>query len=63
MNGKRTLLADLAYARSGDKGDVANVGVLAKDTHGSTIRLAPPLTISKDDLDWSLEQLRKALTR
>jgi hypothetical protein len=32
MKGKRTLLADLAYARSGDKGDVANVGVLAKDT-------------------------------
>jgi hypothetical protein len=29
---KRTLLADLAFARSGDKGDVANVGVLAKDT-------------------------------
>jgi ornithine--oxo-acid transaminase len=36
-------------------------GVLAKDTHGSTIRLAPPLTISQEDLDWSLGQLRKAL--
>jgi ornithine--oxo-acid transaminase len=36
-------------------------GVLAKDTHGSTIRLAPPLTISKEDLDWSLERLREAL--
>ena len=32
MRAKRKLLADLAYARSGDKGDVANVGVLAKDT-------------------------------
>jgi ornithine--oxo-acid transaminase len=32
-------------------------GVLAKDTHGSTIRLAPPLMISQDDLDWALDQL------
>ncbi len=32
-------------------------GVLAKDTHGSTIRLAPPLVISAEDLRWGLEQL------
>jgi ornithine--oxo-acid transaminase len=32
-------------------------GVLAKDTHGSTIRLAPPLMISQDDLDWALDEL------
>ncbi|NUR74289.1 MAG: ornithine--oxo-acid transaminase [Hamadaea sp.] len=31
-------------------------GVLAKDTHGSTIRLAPPLTITADEVDWALEQ-------
>ncbi|MFD9412959.1 ornithine--oxo-acid transaminase [Streptomyces sp. NPDC059989] len=37
-------------------------GVLAKDTHGSTIRLAPPLVISKEDLDWGLDQLRAVLT-
>jgi ornithine--oxo-acid transaminase len=36
-------------------------GVLAKDTHTETLRLAPPLVISKEDLDWSLEQLRAAL--
>ncbi|MFH9421246.1 ornithine--oxo-acid transaminase [Streptomyces sp. NPDC017529] len=36
-------------------------GVLAKDTHGSTIRLAPPLVISKEDLDWGLDQLRTVL--
>ncbi|MFD7438199.1 ornithine--oxo-acid transaminase [Streptomyces sp. NPDC059861] len=35
--------------------------VLVKDTHGSTIRLAPPLVISKDDLDWGLQQLRDVL--
>jgi ornithine--oxo-acid transaminase len=32
-------------------------GVLAKDTHETTIRLAPPLVISEADLDWSLEQV------
>ncbi|MBQ0867524.1 ornithine--oxo-acid transaminase [Streptomyces smyrnaeus] len=36
-------------------------GVLVKDTHGSTIRLAPPLVISKEDLDWGLDQLRTTL--
>lgn len=36
-------------------------GVLVKDTHGSTIRLAPPLVIGKEDLDWGLDQLRAVL--
>lgn len=36
-------------------------GVLAKDTHGSTIRLAPPIVVSKRDLDWGIDQLRAVL--
>lgn len=36
-------------------------GVLAKDTHGSTIRLAPPLTISEDDLSLATDRLTDAL--
>jgi ornithine--oxo-acid transaminase len=36
-------------------------GVLAKDTHGTAIRLAPPLTISEDDLDWALDRIGEAL--
>ncbi|MFF3685533.1 ornithine--oxo-acid transaminase [Streptomyces sp. NPDC002187] len=36
-------------------------GVLVKDTHGSTIRIAPPLVIGKEDLDWGLDQLRAVL--
>ena len=35
--------------------------VLAKDTHGQTLRLAPPLTIELADLDWGLDQLADAL--
>jgi ornithine--oxo-acid transaminase len=36
---------------------LAERGVLAKDTHGSTIRLAPPLVVTPDDLDWAVQQL------
>ena len=32
-------------------------GVLAKDTHETTIRLAPPLCITKDELLWALERI------
>jgi ornithine--oxo-acid transaminase len=31
--------------------------VLAKDTHGTTIRLAPPLVITEKDLDWALDRV------
>jgi len=36
-------------------------GVLAKDTHGTTIRLAPPLVIADEDLDWALGRLEEAV--
>ncbi|BDZ48811.1 ornithine--oxo-acid transaminase [Frondihabitans sucicola] len=36
-------------------------GVLAKDTHGSTIRLAPPLVVTSDELDWAVAQLADTL--
>ncbi|MGP8258691.1 MAG: ornithine--oxo-acid transaminase [Acidobacteriaceae bacterium] len=36
-------------------------GVLCKETHERVIRLAPPLTISKADLDWGLDQVRAVL--
>ena len=36
-------------------------GVLAKDTHGSTIRIAPPLVIERADLEWAVEQVRAEL--
>jgi ornithine--oxo-acid transaminase len=37
------------------------LGVLAKETHETTIRLAPPLVISRSDLDWALDQFEVAL--
>lgn len=36
-------------------------GVIAKDTHGQTLRLAPPLVITADELDLALEALTEAL--
>ncbi|MER5400037.1 ornithine--oxo-acid transaminase [Streptomyces sp. NPDC002599] len=36
-------------------------GVLVKDTHGVTVRIAPPLVITEEDLDWGLAQLRAVL--
>lgn len=38
-------------------------GVLAKDTHDHTIRIAPPLVITADEVDWALERFDKVLTR
>ncbi|HEY3437682.1 MAG TPA: ornithine--oxo-acid transaminase [Actinotalea sp.] len=35
--------------------------VLVKDTHGQSVRIAPPITIEKDDLDWGIDQLADAL--
>jgi ornithine--oxo-acid transaminase len=36
-------------------------GVLAKDTHESTIRLAPPLVTERDDLAWAVERVVEVL--
>jgi ornithine--oxo-acid transaminase len=41
---------------------LAQRGVLAKDTHGSTIRLAPPIVVEEEDLVWAVGQLAEVLT-
>lgn len=40
-----------------------DAGLLAKDTHVDTIRLAPPLVITKDQVDWALEKIETALAK
>ena len=37
-------------------------GVLCKETHSTVVRLAPPLVISKEDLDWGIDQIEAVLT-
>lgn len=36
-------------------------GLLCKETHEHIIRLAPPLVITKDELDWAWQQLHEVL--
>jgi ornithine--oxo-acid transaminase len=36
-------------------------GVLSKDTHGTVIRLAPPLVIAREDLDWALDRFEEVV--
>ncbi|MCA1509555.1 ornithine--oxo-acid transaminase [Bradyrhizobium sp. NBAIM01] len=38
-------------------------GILAKDTHEHTIRIAPPLVITSDQVDWALERFAAILTQ
>jgi len=36
-------------------------GILAKDTHEHMIRIAPPLVITSDEVDWALERIGATL--
>lgn len=38
-----------------------NEGIIARDTHKITIRFAPPLIITKDQIDWALDKIKKVL--
>lgn len=36
-------------------------GLLCKETHDTVIRFAPPLVITKEELDWAIERIHKVL--
>ncbi|MGO4570893.1 ornithine--oxo-acid transaminase [Microvirga sp. 2TAF3] len=38
-------------------------GVLSKDTHGTVIRFAPPLTITREEIDWGMERVERVFAR
>jgi ornithine--oxo-acid transaminase len=40
---------------------LAERGVLVKDTHGSTLRFAPPLVITAEEIDWAIDQFADVL--
>jgi ornithine--oxo-acid transaminase len=42
-------------------GLLADRGVLVKDTHGSTLRFAPPLVITADEIDWAVDEFAAVL--
>ena len=38
------------------------VGILSKETHDTVVRLAPPLTITRSEIDWALERINAVLS-
>ena len=36
-------------------------GLLSKETHETVVRLAPPLVIGKEEVDWAIEQIREVI--
>ncbi|WP_144513953.1 ornithine--oxo-acid transaminase [Bacillus sp. FJAT-22090] len=38
------------------------LGLLCKETHDTVIRFAPPLVISKEELDWAIEKIKKVFS-
>jgi len=37
-------------------------GLLSKETHATVVRLAPPLVISREEIDWAVTQIREVLS-
>jgi len=37
-------------------------GLLCKETHATVIRIAPPLVITREEIDWAIERIEKVLT-
>jgi ornithine--oxo-acid transaminase len=40
-----------------------SMGLLCKETHENTIRFAPPLIITREEIDWALERIETVLTQ
>ncbi len=53
-------LPEAGGARSYCEKLMAN-GLLCKETHGNIIRFAPPLVITKEDIDWAMERIHGVL--
>ncbi|HEY3928252.1 MAG TPA: ornithine--oxo-acid transaminase [Candidatus Koribacter sp.] len=39
------------------------LGVLCKETHEKVMRIAPPLVITRDEIDWAMERIREVLEK
>ncbi|MFO1207986.1 MAG: ornithine--oxo-acid transaminase [Amaricoccus sp.] len=65
VRGRGLMLAVELHADAGPARPVVEAlrgkGILAKDTHGQTIRFSPPLVIEKAEIDWALDRIGAAL--
>jgi ornithine--oxo-acid transaminase len=41
--------------------ELMKLGLLCKETHDNVIRFAPPLVITKQEIDWAFEQILKVI--
>ena len=65
VRGRGLMLAVELSAEAGPARPVVEAlrerGILAKETHGQTIRFSPPLVIERAEIDWALERIAAAL--
>src|SRR6267154_1211299 len=65
VRGRGLMLAVELHPEAGDARQYCEAlqsrGILAKDTHEHTIRIAPPLVITSDQVDWALEAIGATL--
>lgn len=65
VRGRGLMLAVELHADAGGAGRVCEAlkarGILAKDTHKHTIRVSPPLVITREQVDWALTQFAAVL--
>ena len=65
VRGRGLMLAVELHPEAGDARRYCEAlqgkGILAKDSHGHTIRIAPPLVITSDQVDWALEGIEATL--
>lgn len=65
VRGRGLMLAVELHADAGGAGPVCKtlqkMGLLCKETHDHTIRIAPPLVITAEQVDWAVERFGRAL--
>ena len=65
VRGRGLMLAVELHPEAGDARRYCEAlqgrGILAKDTHERTIRIAPPLVITSDQVEWALDEIGATL--
>jgi ornithine--oxo-acid transaminase len=66
VRGRGLMIAIELYSQAGGARRYCDAlrqrGLLCKDTHDHTIRVSPPLVITRDEIDWALDQFDAALS-
>jgi ornithine--oxo-acid transaminase len=64
VRGKGLLIGvEFDHKAGGYCDELKDEGVLAHETHETVIRFAPPIVITKEEIDWAIERIKKVLDR